>query len=252
MSQPNEIWLTPYPLRTGAFQSVLWVIYLNSFLLMAYKYCGWISTHCPVVILHIFWTEISVYSFWLMNRRLSSPLYIIWYTMQTSIFSWAPMSSQFGSSHHLLRYTRLWDQVWTYIRVYHTLTGFCIITCRFAFPKNCMLVFTCGWMWLSCNWHLELQMASRASLRSFRCCNTNCYATIKTFPPSGIKLAPSVFVNWPWNSQHLMYTLLSRDDFKCVENLESWKITCTCKAIASILQLFACLASIWPSADPNG
>ena len=100
-------------------------------------------------------------------------------------------------------------------------------------------------MWLNvteCHWCLELQMAFRASLRCFRCCNTNCYATIKTFPPPGI--------NWPLRFSSTgpeipttqciaLYTLLSRDDFKCVENLESWKITCTCKAIDSISQVLS-------------
>jgi hypothetical protein len=53
------------------------------------------------------------------------------------------------------------------------------IVCQYLYVAEC----DC------CNWRLELQMASHMSLRCFCCCNTNCYATIKSFPPPGI--------NWP-------------------------------------------------------
>jgi hypothetical protein len=137
---------------------------------------------------------------------------------------------------------RDWKNIhYTFFVAVHTLifefTGFCIITCRFAFPKT---LYARIYMWLNvteCHWHLELQMASCASLRCFCCCNTNCYATIKT-------LLPPLGINWPLRFSSTgpeipttQCILFYRDDFKCVENLESWKITCTCKAIASISQV---------------
>jgi hypothetical protein len=115
-------------------------------------------------------------------------------------------------------------------------TGSCIITCRFAFPKHCMLVFTCGWMWLTVTAPAGgLSDAFAAVIQAVRY-QQRPFHPLGLVGAFGFREAALLTCETLTAQSSSSISLLSRNDFglKRAENFESQKTVCTCKQVASL------------------